>query len=136
MASRRSRAESNIPEEPTEAPAEEPTEAEAGPEGAQDGRTRDVDPAVKYDADQVDSLAELRVRAAAQRRILASEVQGGEDAPAEHVHDFDKVKGSVTRPTTVAEAEAAGPVERLGSDVYQLLVCSCGARVVGDRISG
>ena len=37
---------------------------------------------------------------------------------------------------TVAEAEAAGPVERLGSDVYQLLVCSCGARVVGDRISG
>lgn len=95
------------------------TEAEAAPDTA-----------------PAENLEELVVRARARRTVRASEVMGGEDAPPEHVHDFDRSVGTVTRPRTIQEATDAGlNLERLGSDTFPLLVCSCGARVLGDRIS-
>lgn len=62
--------------------------------------------------------AEMRVKAAAQRRITTADVQGGDDSD-EHVHDFQQ-----------------GPLRvRRGGDEFYRLACACGALAVGDRIS-
>ena len=60
--------------------------------------------------------SEMRVRAAARRKITADEVQGGEP---EHEHKMEQGSLRVRR----------------GGDEFYRLACACGARAVGDRIS-
>lgn len=96
------------------------------------------DPRVR-DASGLEALHnDVIARRQARQNVDLSTLTGGEAESEAHIHDFDRQVGTSERPryATVTDAEAAGPVERLGSDVFPVLVCACGARVLGPRVGG
>lgn len=122
---------------------------EAGPATEEQAATLANEPSATQGPDvpdervrEANTLEALTTAAIARRNerlgIDPATAQGGEPESEAHVHDFDRQVGTTERPryATVTEAESAGPVERLGSDVFPVLVCACGARVLGPRVGG
>lgn len=133
------RSKNTAPEAPPEAgPATEEQAAALANEPPSAAGPDVPDPRVRTD----DSLEALHNDVIARRNerqgIDPATIAGGVEESESHVHDFNRSVGTTERPryATVAEAEAAGPVERLGSDVFPILVCACGARVLGPRAGG
>lgn len=135
----RKKDETEAPVAPPEAgPATDEQAAALASEPSATQGTDAPDPRVR-EANGVEALhAEAIERRNRRQRIDPSTIAGGLPESEAHVHDFDRSVGTTERPrfATVAEAEEAGPVERLGSDVFPVLVCACGARVLGPRVGG
>lgn len=137
MAARKHRADAEEPQAPPEAgPATEEQAAALASEPPSSSSPDGPDPRVRT-ADSIEALHnDVIARRNERRRIDEATITEAAPVAETHVHDFDRQVGTTERPrfATVSDAEAAGPVEYLGSDVFPLLVCACGARVLGPRV--